>query len=414
MNATKIPATAVAVATYVVVAGIFTQGGVILEPAAAHYHVSLAEAASLFSSASAGNLAGIVLSTLIFAVFSIRRILIGAYLALFAGVATIVLTPHISVAYGAMFVIGLGVGTGLSAGAVILAKLYVDRARAVAFLSTDCAFSGTGFVIPAVAAALIAAGWIWQSGYLIVAAIALVALVAALIVPLPATTGPRAAVDVTLEPRRPRAFLTIGLFAAGITAYLTGQTSFTLWAPTVLHDVFHLGSLQAGGIVSSFFGPSSLGLVTAALVVSRVPPRAVLLFALGMGVALSLTLALVANAHVFFLVTFAFGFTTTCMFKIMISIGSEQLPGSPPSLVTFLLLCSGIGSTIAPLLSGYVVKTAGLHASLWCAFAFHTATAAIVIAALLNEALAKRDVQRRRSPRPARDHDAESGSPMSA
>lgn len=414
MNAAKIPATAVAVATYVVVAGIFTQSGVILEPAAARFHVPLAQAAIVFSYASAGNLGGIVLSTMIFALFSIRRILIGAYLVLFAGVATIVLTPQLGVAYGAMFAIGLGVGTGLSAGAVILAKLYVDRARAVAFLSTDCAFSGTGFVIPAVAAAVISAGWIWPSGYVIVAAVALVALVAALIVRLPVTTGPRAAVEATREPRRPRAYLTIGLFAAGITAYLTGQTTFTLWAPAVLHDVFHLGSLQAGGIVGSFFGPSSLGLVTAALVVSRLPPRAVLIFALVMGVSLTLTLALLTNVHAFFLVTFAFGFTTTCMFKIMISIGSEQLPGSPPSLVTFLLLCSGIGTTVAPLLSGAIVRVAGLHASLWCACALHAATAAIVLAALLNEALAKREMRRAEPARPQRDHDAESPSPMSA
>jgi TsgA-like MFS transporter len=128
--------------------------------------------------------------------------------------------------------------------------------------------------------------------------------------------------------------------------------------------------------------------VTAAVLVSRVPPRLVLIFALAMGSLLTLTLALLTDAHTFFLVTFAFGFTTTCMFKLMISIGSEQLPNSPPWLVTFLLFCSGLGTTTAPIVSAQLVKLSGVHASLWVAFAFYAATAVTIGAALATEGAA--------------------------
>ncbi len=385
MKPAKIPATLIAVTTYVIASGIFTQGGVILKPAAAYFHAPLTDTALLFSFMSAGNLAGILISIAIFNVLSIRQVLLCAYLCLFAGVAAIVAFHQLPLAFAAAFAIGLGVGTGLSSGAVILAKLYVDRVRAVAFLSTDCAFSGTGFVIPAVAAAAIAAQWRWQSGYLVVAGIAAAALLAAQWIAFPPTGRAPERDGAPAEPRRRGAFVTIALFALGVAAYITGQTTFTLWAPAVLQDVLGVPALQAGTIVSSFFGPSSLGLVTAAFVVSRVPPRAVLAFALVMGTVLTLTLALLTNAHAFFLVTFAFGFTTTCMYKIMISIGSEQLPASPPSLVTFLLLCSGVGTTAAPIVSAQAIKLAGLHASLWVAFAFHAATLVVVLAALATE-----------------------------
>jgi TsgA-like MFS transporter len=400
VNTAKIPATAVAIATYVIASGIFTQGGVVLEPAAAKFHASLADTAVLFSYASAGNLAGMIVSTGVVAFVSLRRILACAYACVFAGIALIVGTSHLVFAYGAMFLIGLGVGTGLASGAVILAKLYVERARAAAFLSTDCAFSGTGFVIPAVAAAAVSAHWIWQTGYVIVAGVALLVLLAALTIALPPTGRARTS-TVAAEPRSPRAFVTIALFAGGIACYIIGQTTFTIWAPAVLHDVFGAAALQSGGIVSAFFGPSSLGLVTAAIVVSRVPPRAVLAFALVMGAALSFILASISSVGAFVLVTFAFGFTTTCMYKLMISIGSEQLAGSPPPLVTTLLLCSGIGTTLAPLISAAVVKGEGLHASLWVAFAFHAATLVIVFAALANEALARRASRRRANGAPA-------------
>jgi MFS transporter, TsgA protein len=388
MTRARFPATVVAVATYVIVAGIFTQSGVVLQPAAAYFHASVPDTAVLFSYVSAGNVAGILLSLGAFNVFSIRQVLIGAYACMFAGVATIVATHQLPVACIAIFAIGLGVGTGLSAGAVILAKLYTDRARAVAVLSTDCAFRATGFVIPAVAAAVISLGWTWQSGYEMVALIAAATLIAVCFIAFPATGRSAAAKATRAEPAPRRAYATIALFAIGIALYLTGQTTFTIWAPTVLQNLLGVPALQAGTIVSSFFGPSSLGLVTAAVLVSRVPPRLVLIFALAMGSVLTLTLALLTDAHTFFLVTFAFGFTTTCMFKLMISIGSEQLPNSPPWLVTFLLFCSGLGTTTAPIVSAQLVKLSGIHASLWVAFAFYVATAVTIGAALATEGVA--------------------------
>jgi TsgA-like MFS transporter len=385
MTRSKIPATAVAIASYVIVAGIFTQGGVVLQPAAAYFHTSLPDTAALFSYVGLGNLCGILVSIFVFNAFSIRQVMIAAYLVMAGALAAMATAHSLNVACASIFVIGLAVGTGLSAGAVILAKLYEDRARAVAFLSTDCAFSATGFVIPALAAAAFTAGWAWWGGYAMVACIAAATLIAVAFIAFPATGRAAAAHPAAGQAPRPGAYLTIALFALGLGLYLTGQTTFTIWAPAVLQHVLDVPALQAGTIVSSFFGPSSLGLVTAAVLVSRMPPRFVLLFALAMGTVLTLTLALITDAHAFFLVTFAFGFTTTCMFKLMISIGSEQLPTSPPTLVTFLLFCSGIGTTAAPIVSAQLVKFSGIHASLWVAFAFYAATMLTIVAALATE-----------------------------
>jgi TsgA-like MFS transporter len=392
MTRAKLPATIVAIATYVIVAGIFTQSGVVLEPAAAFFHASLPDTAVLFSYASAGNLSGIIVSLVAFNLFSIRTVLVAAYACLFAGVGTIVATHDLAIACGAILAIGLGVGTGLSAGAVILAKLYADRARAVAFLCTDCAFSASGFVLPAVAGALIGAHARWWSGYVVVAVLALLVLVAAVWLTFPATgRAERAARQAGATAPAPRgATLRIALISFGLALYLTGQTTFTIWAPAVLEHVLGVAAAQAGTIVSSFFGPSSLGLVTAAVVVSRVPPRSVLCFALVMGVVLTLALALLTDARGFFIATFAFGFTTTCMFKLMISIGSEQLPSAPSALVTWLLIASSVGTTAAPIVSGWVVRAFGDHASLWLAAACYAATLATIAAALVLESLSRR------------------------
>ena len=394
MTRSKIPATAVAIASYVIVAGIFTQGGVVLQPAATYFHATLPDTAALFSYVGAGNLCGILVSIFVFTVFSIRQVMTAAYVLMCCAVGVMATAHSLPVACATIFVIGLAVGTGLSAGAVILAKLYEDRARAVAFLSTDCAFSATGFVIPAAAGAAFTAGWAWWGGYAMVACIAAATLIAVALIAFPVTGRAAAAHPAAGEAARPGAYLTIALFALGLALYLCGQTTFTIWAPAVLQNLLGVPALQAGTIVSSFFGPSSLGLVTAAVLVSRVPPRFVLLFALAMGTVLTLVLASLADAHAFFLVTFAFGFSTTCMFKLMISIGSEQLPTSPPTLVTFLLFCSGIGTTAAPIVSGQLVKLAGIHASLWVAFGFYAATMLAIVATLVTERVTRASAAR--------------------
>jgi len=385
MTRSTFPAAAVAIASYVIVAGIFTQGGVALQPAAAYFHTSLPDTAALFSYAGAGNLGGILVSIFVFTRFSIRQVMTTAYLVFAAGLALMIATRLLPIACDAIFLMGLAVGTGLSAGAVIIAKLFEDRARAIAFLSTDCAFSAMGFVMPVLAGAAFNAGWPWWSGYAMVGVAVLATIVAVAVIPFPAV-GRAAAIHRNAGmPARRGAYLTIALIAIGLATYVCGQTTFVIWAPAVLQNLLGVPALEAGTVVSSFFGPSSLGLITAAILVSRIPPRVVLLFALSMGVALSLLLATLTDAHLFFIVTFAFGFTTTCMFKLMISVGSEQLPSSPPTLVTFLLLCSGIGTMAAPIVSAQLVKLSGLHASLWDAFGLYVATLLVTAAALVSE-----------------------------
>jgi MFS transporter, TsgA protein len=379
----RIGATTVAVATYVVVAGIFTQSGVILRPAAAYFSTSLAQTATLFFYANAANLAGILVSPMVFKGLPVRQVLVGGYAMMLAGV-TIVLATHVFLwACFALAAIGFGLGLGLSSGAVIITKLYGDRERAIAFLSTDCAFSASGFVFPAAAAFLIAAHRPWQSGYAVVAALATITMIAAFVIRFPETRGTPVVATAPVVGIRRHDVTVIALLAAGIALFFTGETMFVIWAPAVLQKTLNVPALQAGTIISCLYGPSSVGLLVTAVVLKRVPPRAILLFAVTTGALLTFALATITNAHTFFLVTMALGFATTCMFTLMLSAGSEQIPKAPPIFITTLVLCSGIGSVGSPMLSAEIVKRAGLHASLWGVFCCYAGTMAVVVVVLV-------------------------------
>jgi TsgA-like MFS transporter len=381
----KLPATLVAIVAYAVMSGFVTQEGVILMPAAAGFARTAADTAPLFSYILVGNLVGFALCLVAFNVATIRQVFAFAYATLFVGVAMIVATHTFAPATVGFALVGFGAGIGLSAGAVIIARSYSANRRAVAFLGTDCAFSVAGFVFPAVTSALLVAGYGWRTGYVVVAAVAAVLLVAVFLIRLP--EAPRAAADAAPATAMSReAGVRVALFALGLCLYLCGQYCFLIWAPTVLQGTFGMAAPRANAIVGTFWGPSIFGLLTAAVLVSRVPPRRVLLAAALVAVACTLGLATTASASTFFTLTLVFGFSSTCMYKLMISIGSEQVVTPSPRLVTFLLLAGAIGGTIAPALSGGVVHALGTHAAPALACACYAGALAAVVAALALEA----------------------------
>jgi TsgA-like MFS transporter len=280
----------------------------------------------------------------------------------------------------------------LSAGAVIIAKCYAQRVRAVAFLGTDCTFSLAGYIFPSIAANAIAAGWAWQSGYVAVAVFAALLLLASVFIVFPAVGRAARQTEerVLRAPLDAASTVGVALFALGLASYLCGQGAFLIWAPHELTTAFGMRPLDAAGIIGQFWGPSIFGLLTAALIVTRVSPRIVMTSAAALAVASLLVILNAADSHVFFVATFAFGFSSTCLFKLMISIGSEQIADAPPQLVTFLLLSASIGGTIAPALSARFVAASGANAGVLMAACCYSLTLACVLAALVAERTLRR------------------------
>jgi TsgA-like MFS transporter len=175
------------------------------------------------------------------------------------------------------------------------------------------------------------------------------------------------------------------LFAFALALYLCGQGAFLIWAPQYLETAFGLPAQQAAPIVGAFWGPSIFGLVTAAVVVSWVPPRVVVLCAATLTVGSLVAATVVHDAHAFFTATIAFGFTSTCLFKLLISIGSEQIADPPPQLVTMLLLSASVGGTIAPVLSAAIVAGSSAHAGIVVALVCYAGTLAAALVAMIAE-----------------------------
>jgi TsgA-like MFS transporter len=366
MGMNKIALTLVAFMTYMVMAGLMTQIGVLISPMSDYLEISITAAASMFSLLTGGTFAGTFLAMVVYSRFPIQRILQYNYLA-FLVLLILLVSLDIRLQWVVsvyLFMLGLCCGVGLAGGAVLISKLYNEQKRASAFLATDCSFSLAGYVFPSLAIVLLAANQLWMVSYATVGILAVLILIACFLLSFPENHEiPEAEVVATVKPTNiwtPRVFI----IALALCCYLTTQTTFLTWAPNYLQQVLGLNTIQAASAVGNYWGPSIFGLLIVTLLVIKVPTRPLLLTVVLIAIILSILLYTTEDPDWFLSTTLALGFMTSCIFKLAISVGSQQIHNAPPILVTFLLCAATIGSTIAPALSALVVSIFGVSSAM--------------------------------------------------
>jgi len=398
----QIRLTLIAFLSYMIMSGLLTQAGVILNAIADQLDMSAARTVSIFSWLTGGALIGTLLSMYLYTRFSVRRLLLTTYsVLLLLGAALPVLTGAGYTTLAAVF-LGLGVccGCGLSGGAVIISRIYRAQRRASAFIATDCAFSAAGFIFPTLAGWLLVTNLDWTLSYLAVASLAVIILLLAATTAIPDTHQAVSKKDSSDEPAPEREtalmqfkrILTprVVCFAIGVCLYLIAQTTFLTWAPNYLMAYFDAQPAVAGQVVGNYWGFSIFGLLTSVVLVNFIPTRIMLLVVSGIAIACTTAFLLIESVETFLTLGLAFGLLTTCIYKIAISVGTQQIADSPPMLVTLMLFSGSIGSTLAPVVSGFVVDSSDEKGALMLALAGFVTMLVLFISAMLLERLAKR------------------------
>lgn len=371
----RILLTSIAFISYMLMSGLLTQIGVILNAVSSSLNATPAQTVGVFSWLTGGALCGTFASLFLYARYSLKRVLVvnySVFLLVMTALVVVAPTSYWPLA-GLLWCLGLGCGCGLAGGAVIISKIFHEAKRASAFLATDCAFSAAGFLFPSLAAVIVASQINWVYSYSAVGSLALLLWALLFVVRFPTTeaddanaASPFAQFKVVLTPR-------VCLIALGVCAYLIAQTTFLTWCPNYLQFTFGLSERASAEVVGNYWGMSIFGLISAAVVVHKVSQRALLMSITGLASLITFTFMFASTPQWFLFASYVFGFSTTCIYKIAISVGSQQLTPSPAVLVTFLLFSGNIGSTIAPMLSGWVVQSVGVQGAIimtWVGYTF--------------------------------------------
>lgn len=343
--------------------GFLTQTGIVIGPLSDVLNISVTQTATIFSFLTGGTFIGTLASMWAFSRYSIPHIFRTAYILLITLLAILLLATINSSAILSYLLLVLGVccGVGLSGGAVIVSTIYTDdQKRAIAFLGTDCSFSLAGYVFPRIAATLVAAGFAWSYGYSIVGVLAIIILFSTWLMYFPMTVIEDNKTTYAANIWTPRVLI----IALALCMYLVSQTTFLTWAPQYLETRFLLTPLEASKAVSNYWGPSIFGLLGAAFLITKIPTRIFLIFVSSIAVLISWLMFTTKEPDTFLQLTGSLGLLTSCIFKVGISVGTQQIPKSPPILVTFLLCSATFGSTIAPALSSVIVNIYSVSAAI--------------------------------------------------
>jgi len=383
MNINKIFLPVTSFISYMVMAGFLTQIGVLIQPMSVYYGIEVTEAASMFSFLTGGTLVGTIISMFIFDKLSIKATYRTIYIPLIACAFLMSQTTNVAAACTLMTIIGACCGIGLSGGAVIISRTFEGKARASVFIATDCAFSSSGYIFPTAISSLLAAGMAWYYGFYLVTIGAAIILLLTLFITFPKVTKEETQGEEAFNENiwTPRVFL----FGAAVGIYLISQNTLLAWGPTYLMNEFGVTAEVANGVIGNYWGPAAIGLICAALIVTKVPPRLVLIFIALLAVADTFYLTNTNSVDNFLTAVLVLGFFTASMYKISISIGSQQVKNAPPRLVTFLLTCGTVGGTIAPALSAKFVEYAGEKSAIYLAFGGFVAVALLLFAVLTLE-----------------------------
>lgn len=394
--------TLIAFLSYMVMSGLLTQAGVILNAVAEQLVLAPAVAVSIFSWLTGGVLVGTCISMYLYTRFAIKWLLVLTYsLLLLLLVSLSVFMPqHYAVVAAIFWLLGVACGCGLSGGAVIISKIYQAQRRASAFIATDCAFSAAGYIFPTLAGWLLAQQYPWQYSYLSVGSAALLIILFVLLGQCPDAHQPgvkphtNGQTSTGLESpelysawQEFRSLINIRVvcMAIAVCLYLVAQTSFLTWAPSYLSSAFSLSADLAGKVVGNYWGASIFGLLLSVVLVNVVPTRTLLLTASMLAIGLTTAMVISGTPDTFITLGFAFGFLTTCIYKVAISLGTQQVPNSPPMLVTLMLFSGSVGSTAAPAVSGLVVSLSNEQGALWLSVCCYLCMALLFVLTIISE-----------------------------
>lgn len=316
------------------------------------------EAVARFSWLGIGITAGSVCSLFVYEWLSLKKVFVLCYLGLIAALVSMCVIEAWAWLPMGLLLAGTTASLGLNTAAVTLSLKYTARRRAAVLLCTDVCFAGAGIVAAPGAAALLHAGFSWNSSYLVIALVALVVLVLVSISRYPPTASESAS---ERSPERwPASLYFCGV---GLALYLLGQVSMLLWLPNYLESSL-LGTREQGAAaISAYWSGMALGQISLMIALIRMSTQHLLTLICGASVLLSFLLWTVGSPSNLITSALLLGFCNAGILKLTLAFAAS-LVGHPQRVITTILFCASLGQLVSPLISSTLVAATTMQSGL--------------------------------------------------
>lgn len=339
---------------YFVLSAIISPLGIVSQPMADYYGVSITQATAIFSYLTTGILIGSLIAVFIFDYLKVKWVVIFSALIIAGSLWAAYILDSFTLLPVCLFFVGLGCGIDLSSAAVVITRSYSEKLRPSMLLLTDSSYSGAGSLSTYLATSLIASGAIWFSVYILAFSAIALLLLMALVSTYPAREIPlKRAEDNSKWP------LSVFVCGAALLFYLLGLVVIYSWVPNYAQTVLGLSADNAGALVGRFFGGMFLGQLAMFVFVLFLPVRVLVIICCIGTTALSAMLWKDVGIGLSS-VMFGLGFISGGILKVAIAYGTTLTHASSPKMVSYLLLNTALGTAIAPALSAWIVDISGV------------------------------------------------------
>lgn len=328
--------------------------GLISEPVATAFGISITDAVSAFGYFTVGVFAGYVISFYIFDHLSFRSVVITGYLVLVAGIALLYAVNSTVSLSLLLFCLGtLASVEGCGAGTLISVNWH-GRQRQVILIAQDAMFNGGGIVFTALTTWFVANEFHWASTYTVVGIIAVV------LVGIAAITNLEPAIEQAEEQHSVTRW-NAGILLVGVSMamFMTAKISIFIWAPQFAVERFDADVISSGNLLTNIFIGAFSGSLIGTWLVSKIRIAHFLIMMLAIGTTGMWMLLSSSDLEAAILTAYLVGASVGATYNGYTAFALTFVEQPTHKHIAYILTTGGIGSAVAPWISSAGVEMLG-------------------------------------------------------
>ncbi len=357
-------------------AGLLAQMGLLTDPIATAFNVSITSAAAKFSMLTGGILAGSIIAYFLMDHLGERLVLLGStIIIIFSAIALYFVNSivFLSILFG---LIGVVQGISVVIAGLIISKVWTGKKREAFFIGQDASFNLGGLFFPFITTYILSRHMPWELCYIFVLAFSL------FIIYLLVTSNFSFSGSIQNDSDKVQNVeWNSGIILAGVALFLIilGKYIIILWLPQYAETELSLDVDKSSLIISTIFSTALIGTILGVYIITKIKLVYFMCIAILIGFLSSLLFIHTSNYTLMLVVAAIFGLAVSVLFNVFIVYGLSFAIKPSHKHISYILFCGGVGATIAPYISSVIVERFDLASALQTSSALYGITLLLLV-----------------------------------
>lgn len=358
-NVNNLRLTSIGLLANLITAGFMTTIGLLTGPISDYFGIELTAATKMFSWSTGGYFVGSIVAFFLLDYMRARTVMLVFGVAMLAATLLNLLNNEILILQLVLGVVGFLCGAGVCIAGTIISRVWERKPRQVALLSQDAIYNVGGVIFPFVTAYILGAGMHWGATYVVAALLCF-----AVFYLIFKSSFDFEAKSMQTEQGEPKTEWNMSAILAGVFLFLIILAKYTIviWLPSYAETYLGATTLQSSELIARLFGVALIGSIIGTILIARVNLTVFVASAVLLGFLACMQITNVKDISALMLVVSILGLSLSVLWNGFVAYGVALLRRPSHKHISYIVFCGGVGSTVAPLMSGEFVEAFGMTA----------------------------------------------------